>query len=253
MRIGIAGGTGRMGNALINAVVEHPGCTLSAVSVRPGKDAASLQLPPGTLLTDQPEALFAASDAVIDFTAPAASLTHARLAAQHKKILVLGTTGFTDAEKQTLKAAAAHTPIVWSSNMSLGVNTLLALVEKATAVLGNDYEIAITETHHVHKKDSPSGTALMLGEAVATARGKTLAELRALHEAGKKGGIGITSKREGEVVGVHTVTFTGAGESVALTHEASSRDIYATGAVKAALWAKSKKPGLYSLKDVLGL
>jgi 4-hydroxy-tetrahydrodipicolinate reductase len=234
MKIAIAGSTGRMGQALLKALAAS-----SHTRVAEGaRDAA---------------ALFKDADAVIDFTSPAHTLALA--AAAGNKIHVIGTTGLSDAEQEKIRAAAKTARIVQSANFSLGVNALEAMVEKTAALLDEDYHIEIDEMHHAKKKDAPSGTALMLGRAAAKGRGLDFSKARRDSAEGerKRGSIGISARRGGDVVGVHTVTFAGPGENLELTHRAFSRDIYALGALKAAEWAKGRKPGLYSLRDVLGL
>ena len=216
---------------------------LGALGVVAGADAA---------------ALVAALDAIIDFTVPAATVRHAELAAASGKVLVIGTTGIDAAQARAIEAAARHAPIVWSANMSLGVNLLLGLVEQVAARLGPDYDIEIQEMHHRMKIDAPSGTALALGHAAAAGRGVPLDEVwvksRDGHTGARTGGtIGFATLRGGDVVGDHTVMFAGLGERLELTHKAADRRIYARGAVRAALWAKGRAPGLYGMKDVLGL
>ncbi|MGH7005219.1 MAG: 4-hydroxy-tetrahydrodipicolinate reductase, partial [Alphaproteobacteria bacterium] len=256
-RIGIVGAAGRMGRMLIEEVSATPGAVLAAACERPdhdsiGQDAGALaglkRL--GVAIAPKPEAVFAASDVVIDFTAPKVTAVHAALAAKHKAALVIGTTGFEAAETAKVRAAARAVPIVWSPNMSLGVNVLTALTERVAKALGADYDIEILEMHHRHKVDAPSGTALGLGEAAAKGRGVKLATVAARGRDGitgarKPGAIGFAALRGGDVVGDHYVIYAGEGERIELVHKASSRRIYSRGAVRAALWLKGKKPGLY--------
>lgn len=258
MKIAIAGCTGRMGQTLIKAVLTDKNLQLAAASERPGFDenAVRAQVAAPTLaLTADPKALVAASDAVIDFTSPEATLAVAREAAAKGSILIVGTTGFSDAQQKELASLASHARIVQSGNFSLGVNVLEALVEKAASLLGEEYDIEIHEMHHKHKKDAPSGTALMLGRAAAKGRGVSLDDKKAIDRDGARnaGDIGFSVLRGGDVVGVHDVLLAGPGELITLSHQGFSREIYANGAIKAALWAKDKKPGLYSMRDVLGL
>ena len=265
MKIGIVGCAGRMGRMLMNAVLES-GCTLAGGTERPGSDAVGQDL--GTLLGRPPlgltvgsdaRALFAACDAVIDFTAPAATVSHAALAAETATVLVVGTTGLSRDDEAALTAAAARTPVVYAPNFSVGVNLLMALTERAAAVLGDDYDIEIVEMHHRHKVDAPSGTALGLGRAAARGRAVALDQVwcksRDGHTGARpKGEIGFATLRGGDVVGDHTVMFAAEGERVELTHKASSRAVFAKGAVRAARWAGNRaEPGLYSMRDVLGL
>ncbi|MGE5546574.1 MAG: 4-hydroxy-tetrahydrodipicolinate reductase [Solirubrobacterales bacterium] len=265
MRIGIVGCAGRMGRMLMNAVLEAEGCTLAGGTERPGADAVGRDvgelLGRGTLgatVESDAKRLFEQADAVIDFTAPAATVLHASLAAECRKVLVVGTTGLTDDDEAQLRAAADRTPIVYAPNFSVGVNLLMALVEQAAAVLASDYDIEIVEMHHRHKVDSPSGTALGLGRAAAKGRGipldKVWRKVRDGHTGARpRGEIGFATLRGGDVVGDHTVMFASEGERVELTHKASSRSVFAKGAVRAAQWAHGKPPGLYTMRDVLGL
>ncbi|MCA1907360.1 MAG: 4-hydroxy-tetrahydrodipicolinate reductase [Magnetospirillum sp.] len=265
MKIGIVGCAGRMGRMLMNAVMDAEGCQLSGGTERPGSSLVGVDVgdllgrgPVQAFVGENPSALFAASDAVIDFTAPAATLSHAALAADMGKILVVGTTGLSKADEAKLAEAAKQTTIVYAPNFSVGVNLLMALTEKAAAILGDDYDLEIVEMHHRHKVDSPSGTALGLGRSAAKGRGVALDSVwcksRDGHTGARpRGEIGFATLRGGDVVGDHTVMFAADGERVELTHKASSRAVFAKGAVRAALWAKGQGPGLYSMRDVLGL
>lgn len=264
-RIGVVGCAGRMGQMLIREIVGSKGCafaggTEAAGSPMLGRDAGevagvgSLQAKIGS----DAAALFASADAVIDFTAPKATLAHARLAAEAGKVLVIGTTGLTAEDAAAIAESARKTAIVRSPNMSLAVNLLEALTERVAASLGPDYDIEIFEIHHKHKVDAPSGTALLFGEAAARGRKVKLKDVAVRSRDGhtgprQEGTIGFTAARGGSEVGDHVVMFCGEGERVELTHKATGRHIYARGAVRAALWAKGRAPGLYSMKDVLGL
>jgi 4-hydroxy-tetrahydrodipicolinate reductase len=265
MRLVVVGAAGRMGRALVRAVCEADGARLTAAIERPGseflgQDAGDLA-GVGTLdipVTDDALTAFAASDGVLDFTAPAASLTFAELAAQARIVHVIGTTGWAEGEETPLHAAARHARIVKSGNMSLGVNLLAALVKKAAQALDADFDIEVLEMHHKHKVDAPSGTALLLGEAAAGGRGIDLADHSVRSRDGitgarKAGDIGFATLRGGSVIGEHSVIFAGEGERIELTHRAEDRQLFARGAVKAALWGFDKKPGFYSMADVLGL
>ncbi|MEI9987738.1 MAG: 4-hydroxy-tetrahydrodipicolinate reductase [Aliidongia sp.] len=262
--IGIAGCGGRMGRALIAEVAGTDGVRLAGATARNaalhGQDAGDYaglgHL--GVAIGADPEALFAASDVVIDFTAPEATLRHAEIAGRLGKALVIGTTGISPGEAESIAAAAARAPIVWAPNMSLGVNLLLGLVEQVARTLGPEYDIEILEMHHRLKRDAPSGTALGLGEAAARGRGVMLREAAVRSRDGQigarpEGTIGFATLRGGDVVGDHTVMFAGPGERLELTHKAADRRIYARGALRAALWAVGQPPGLYGMKDVLGL
>jgi 4-hydroxy-tetrahydrodipicolinate reductase len=212
----------------------------------------------GVRVTADPLELFTRSEGVIDFTAPAATVEHAGLAAQARIVHVIGTTGLAPHDEDAIVAAARHAVIIKSGNMSLGVNLLAALVRKAAEVLGPDYDIEIVEMHHRMKVDAPSGTALMLGRAAADGRHIGLDEHSVRARDGhtgvrKRGDIGFAALRGGDVIGDHSVVFAGPSERIELTHRASDRQLFAHGAIQAALWGKGKPPGLYSMQDVLGL
>jgi 4-hydroxy-tetrahydrodipicolinate reductase len=209
-------------------------------------------------VTDDPLELFTRVEGVLDFTTPRASVDYAALAAQARIVHVIGTTGFTPEHEAKIAAAARHATIVKAGNMSLGVNLLVALAERVARALDEDFDIEVLEMHHRHKVDAPSGTALMLGEAAARGRGIDLASrsvrVRDGHTGARApGDIGFATLRGGSVVGEHTVMFATEGERIELTHKAADRAIFARGAVKAALWARGREPGLYSMRDVLGL
>jgi 4-hydroxy-tetrahydrodipicolinate reductase len=265
LRVVIVGAGGRMGQALTRAVRAESRMRLVGALDRPeadaqGQDAGLLAGAgaSGVLVGADPLPVFAACDVVLDFTAPEATLFYAELAAQARIVHVIGTTGLTPAHEERLKAAARHCRIVRSGNMSLGVNLIAGLVRRAAAMLGPDYDIEIVEMHHRHKVDAPSGTALLLGRAAAQGRGIDLTEHAVRSRDGHTGprpdgAIGFASLRGGSVVGDHTVILAADGERVEFTHRAESRDIFARGALRAALWAFDKKPGLYDMADVLGL
>lgn len=250
MKIGITGCKGRVGSLLVQEILSGnwKGLELAGGSVLKGENKDATYF-----VTDEAEELFKKSDAVIDFTVPAATRAHIELAAAHKKALIIGTTGLSSEDEDAIKDAAKKTAIVYSANMSLGVNLLLALVEQAAAKLGPEWDIEIFEAHHKHKVDSPSGTALALGKAASKGRGE--APFAAIDRAGKRksGEIGYAVTRGGDVVGEHTVYFYGEGERIELSHIATNRALFARGALRAAQWLEGKKPGLYSLKDVLSL
>jgi 4-hydroxy-tetrahydrodipicolinate reductase len=265
MRVVVVGAGGRMGQALVRAVLGESRMQLSGALERPdsaaqGQDAGLLAGAgaSGVLVSADPLPLFAQTDAVLDFTAPEATLAFAELSAQARIVHVIGTTGIAPEGDERLKAAARHCRIVRSGNMSLGVNLLAGLVRRAAAILGPDYDIEIVEMHHRHKVDAPSGTALLLGRAAAQGRAIELDtnSLRGRdgHTGPRPGGaLGFASLRGGSVVGDHTVILAGEGERLEFTHRAESRDVFARGALRAALWAFDKKPGLYDMSDVLGL
>lgn len=265
MRLAVVGAGGRMGKALAQAVCATPGVRLSGGVERAGSPALGLDL--GELIgvghldlavTDDPLSVFANTDGVLDFTAPQASLEFAELAAQARIVHVIGTTGWAESQDEPLLAAARHARIVKSGNMSLGVNLLASLVKKAAAALDTDFDIEVLEMHHRHKVDAPSGTALLLGEAAAQGRAINLEEKSVRVRDGitgerEEGTIGFATLRGGSVIGEHSVIFAANGERIELSHKAEDRSLFANGAVKAALWAFDKKPGLYSMADVLGL
>lgn len=264
-RIGIVGCAGRMGQMLLREVLAAKDCELAGATERPGSDAVGRDVAgllggpeTGVVVSDDPQRLFQSADAVIDFTAPEATVRHAALAADARCAHVIGTTGLTAEQEKRLQDAAARTAIVFAANMSLGVNLLLDLVERVAKALDPAWDIEIVEMHHRHKVDAPSGTALALGKAAARGRQVELdavaQRVRDGHTGPRKAGdIGFATLRGGDVVGEHTVIFAGEGERIELTHKAGSRTIFARGAVQAARWAHGKPPGLYSMFDVLGL
>jgi 4-hydroxy-tetrahydrodipicolinate reductase len=214
--------------------------------------------PLGITASDNYLDLLAKADAVIDFTAPEASVELAAAAAQARIVHIIGTTGFDAAQEDAIAAAGRHATIVKSGNMSLGVNLLAVLVAQAARALGDDWDIEIFDMHHRHKVDAPSGTALLLGEAAAGGRQIALSDKMqsgrdGMTGARQAGAIGFSALRGGSVVGDHEVIFAGDGEQIRLTHRAENRDIFARGALKAAQWAAGQKPGVYSMQDVLGL
>ena len=265
MRLVVAGAAGRMGRTLVQTVTAMEGVTVSGALEREGsphlgQDAGGLAgvAPLGIPVTDDPLKLIAEADGILDFTTPASTVALAELAAQARIPHVIGTTGLSDDDEAKLHAAAHHAPIVRSGNMSLGVNLLAALVRRAARALGADFDIEIVEMHHRHKVDAPSGTALLLGQAAAEGRGIDLKAQAVYAREGHTGArpagaIGFQSLRGGSVVGEHVVILAGEGERVELAHRAESRVIFARGAVRAALWARGRRPGLYSMADVLGL
>lgn len=265
MKIGIVGCAGRMGKMLMTAVLDTPGCTLVGGTERAGGDAVGRDVGEllgraavGVQVVDDARALFDVADAVIDFTAPAATVQHAGFAAETGTVLIVGTTGLSGEDEAALRAAGDRTPIVYAPNFSVGVNLLMALTERAAAILGDDYDLEIVEMHHRRKVDAPSGTALGLGRSAAKGRGVALEQVWCKARDGhtgarRKGEIGFATLRGGDVIGDHTVMFAAEEERVELTHKASSRAVFAKGAVRAALWAKGQPAGLYSMRDVLGL
>lgn len=261
----ITGASGRMGQMLIQTVTASDAATLVGAVERTGHDWVGQDVgtamggqPLGVSVTDDPLEAFAKAQAVIDFTAPKATLEFAALAAQARAVHVIGTTGMSADEIAALEPASRHAVIVRAGNMSLGVNLLTKLTERVAAALDEDFDIEVIEAHHHHKVDAPSGTALMLGEAAAEGRG---VELDAVSDRGrdgitgarKRGDIGFTAIRGGDIVGEHDVLFAAPGERIVLRHVATDRSIFARGALKAALWGQDQKPGQYDMIDVLGL
>ncbi|EJW11187.1 Dihydrodipicolinate reductase [Rhodovulum sp. PH10] len=265
VRLIVTGAGGRMGRTLVKAIADAPGVVLAGAVDSPasgmiGRDAGELAGlgPNGVLVAADIAPLLENADGILDFTAPAASVAFAKLAADKKLVHVIGTTGFSAADEEAIAAAAKATPIVKSGNMSLGVNLLAALTKRVAAALDAEFDIEILEMHHNKKVDAPSGTALLLGQAAADGRGVDLAQTadrgRDGHTGARRpGDIGFASLRGGTVVGDHFVVFAGPAERIELVHRAEDRMIYARGAVKAAQWAKGRAPNLYSMADVLGL
>ncbi|MGH1398126.1 MAG: 4-hydroxy-tetrahydrodipicolinate reductase [Alphaproteobacteria bacterium] len=253
-KIGIVGYTGRVGQILIN---ELQSGAWSGLELAGGAAPDASEAPYFT--TQTPEELFERSDAIIDFTRPEATIEHAKIAARTNTTLIVGTTGLTTDDEEILHEAAKSTTILYAANMSVGVNMLLALVEQAAARLGpEDWDIEIFESHHKHKVDAPSGTALAIGKAAAAGR-------KVDHETAKvtardgitgereQGTIGYSVARGGDVVGEHTAYFYSQGERIELTHFATNRALFARGALRAAKWTAGKPAGLYSMRDVLDL
>lgn len=263
-RIAVVGAAGRMGKTLIEAVQQSP-ADLTAAIDRPdssliGADAGELAAlgKLGVVLSGDLAAQLDAFDVLIDFTHPGVTLQNLSLCRQAGKSMVIGTTGFSADEKQMLSEAARDIPIVFAANFSVGVNLCLKLLDTAARVLGDDVDIEIIEAHHRHKVDAPSGTALRMGEVVAQALGRDLAEVAVYGREGQTGArerqtIGFATVRAGDVVGDHTVLFAADGERVEITHKASSRMTFAKGAVRAALWLEDRGAGLYDMQDVLEL
>ncbi|ASY64962.1 4-hydroxy-tetrahydrodipicolinate reductase [Sinorhizobium sojae CCBAU 05684] len=266
MKLVVVGAGGRMGQTLIRTVHGMDGVRLHAAVERPGspfigRDAGELAGlgAVGIPVTNEPLAAFLHADGVLDFTAPAGTVEFAGLAAQARIVHVIGTTGCSADDEAKIRAAARHARIVKSGNMSLGVNLMGVLTEKAARALAPaHWDIEILEMHHKHKVDAPSGTALLLGEAAAKGRGIDLKDhsvrVRDGHTGARpQGTIGFATLRGGSVIGEHSVMLAGEGEMVTLSHSATDRSIFARGAVTAALWARDQKPGFYCMLDVLGL
>lgn len=264
-RIAVAGASGRMGRILIEAVQSNESAVLTAATERPGSsligaDAGELA-GVGALnvsISDSLDKVINDFDVLIDFTAPAASLAHAEICAANNKAMIVGTTGFSDAEKTAFNSSLEKIPAVVASNYSTGVNLCFKLLDIAARVIGEDSDIEVYEAHHRHKVDAPSGTALSMGEVIADALGRDLNKVAVYGREGQTGArdkdaIGFATVRGGDVVGDHTVSFLADGERVEITHKASSRMSFARGAVRAAVWLASQDVGLYDMQDVLGL
>lgn len=269
MKLAVMGATGRMGLTLIRHILDSDDLELAGATEAPGHKAVGEDLGRlvgrdaiGVSVTDDPLELVTHTEGVIDFTVPKASLAMSTLTAQARIVHVIGTTGFTPAEEETLETASLHATFIKSGNMSLGVNLLAALTERAAASLGDDWDIEVLEMHHRHKVDAPSGTALLLGQAAADGRHVNFEEKRVAGRDGitgarRPGDIGFAVLRGGSVVGEHSVILASDNERIELVHIAQDRSIFAKGALAAARWGyndgKGRGPGLFSMKDVLGL
>ena len=265
-RIAILGAAGRMGLMLAQATLQTDGAELGAAIVRPGSSLIGADVGEligagkcGVAVTDSLDKVIDAIDVVIDFTTPALTEQAVALCKAHGKAIVIGTTGLDDAQEKTLGEQAKAVPVVYAANMSTGVNLSLNLLATAARALADaGYDIEVIEAHHRHKVDAPSGTALMMGRAVAEACGRDLRTQGVFSREGRCGPrtddeIGFSVIRAGDIVGEHTVMFATEGERIEITHKASSRMTFANGAVRAALWVAQAQPGLYDMQDVLGL
>jgi 4-hydroxy-tetrahydrodipicolinate reductase len=264
MKIAIAGASGRMGRMLIEAVLNDPDITLAGALDRQGAptlgvDAgASFGKKTGVVLTDDIDGVLAGADCLIDFTRPEGTMAHVEAALRHGTKLVIGTTGLDAEQKRVLAEAGEKVGIVFAANMSVGVNVTLKLLEFAARYFAQGYDIEIIEAHHRHKVDAPSGTALMMGEAVAGALGRKLEDCAVYGRHGVTGErdpstIGFSAIRGGDIVGDHTVLFAGTGERIEITHKSASRVSYAQGALRAARFLAGRGTGFYDMQDVLGL
>jgi len=252
MKIAIAGAGGRMGRTLIEAVLADRGLSLAAAFDVPGSPAVGQEV--GNIRIASDPKASAAADVLIDFTRPEGTLEHLR----HAKAMVIGTTGFSPAQKKTIEEAAKRMPIAMAANFAVGVNAAYKLAETAARILGDGYDVEIIEAHHRHKVDAPSGTALRLGEVVAKALNRKLSDVARHGRAGETGErpekqIGFHAVRGGDIVGEHTVMFAGQGERLEVTVRSQSRMTYAAGALRAARFLQNRAPGLYDMADVLGL
>lgn len=264
LKIGILGGGGRMGQMNIRQVAMTDGCVVGGATARPGSAAVGQDAGElagigalGVQVTDDAAEMIAGVDVVIDFTLPDVSVEAARLAAQAGAAIVAGTTGLSPDQEEEITKAARHVPVIRAANTSVGVTLLAALAEQAARMLGIDYDIEVLEMHHRHKIDAPSGTALALGEALAKGRGVNLSDVKQAVRDGhtgarRAGDIGFATLRGGDVAGEHEIIFAADGERMTLGHKASSRQVFAVGAVRAALWTRAQSPGLYNMRNVLG-
>jgi 4-hydroxy-tetrahydrodipicolinate reductase len=265
MRLIVAGVGGRMGRTLVRAIDATPGVAMTGALGTPGspllgKDAGVIAGLPanGIMVSADLRGLSADADGIIDFTVPAATIANVEIASERGMVHVIGTTGLSASDDAAIKRAASRATVVKAASMSLGVNLLASLVRRVARSLDEDFDIEIVETHHKAKIDAPSGTALMFGEAAAAGRRIDLAQRSSRGRDGitgprNSGDIGFAVLRGGTAIGDHTVVFAGPHERIELTHRAEDRSLYASGAVKAALWAREQRPGLYSMADVLGL
>jgi 4-hydroxy-tetrahydrodipicolinate reductase len=263
-RVAVAGASGRMGRELVSGLIDGvDGLELSAATVRPesqwvGRDAGELDAGKSIGVTISADLNPNDFDLLIDFTNPTLSKNHCDQCREHQKPLVIGTTGFDSSQLRTVEQAANEIPIVLAPNMSIGVNILFHLLAQVTQAIGEQADIEITETHHRNKLDAPSGTALRMGEVIADSLGANLNQVavysrQGMGEPRKPGTIGFTSLRAGDVIGDHTALFATEGERLEISHKASSRQIYAQGAFRAAIWVSRQPAGLYSMQNVLGL
>jgi len=253
----VCGISGRMGSHIADIIRNSKGLQLAGATEAPGSFAVGTTLPEGHMVVDDLSKCIERGDVVIDFTSPEGTLKNAAIASENGKAMVVGTTGFSEAQKADLKGLLGKIPSVWAPNMSIEVNVLLKVAHETAKYLGNGYDIELVEAHHRHKMDAPSGTALALGESVASAKGWDFNKVACYHREGQTGErpekqIGMQTLRGGDIVGEHRVLFAGTGEVVELTHRATSRDNFAGGAVTAAAWVVGKGPGIYSMADVLG-
>lgn len=250
VRIALLGASGRMGQSVLQAAAEHPGVAITAALVRPGSETLGWESH-GLRYSGDLAAALGGADVLLDFSQPAGTAAALEACLKAKKPLVTGVTALDADLKARLAAAGRHIPVLASPNMSLGVALLTRMAEQAARVLGQDFDVEIQETHHKHKKDAPSGTALALGQAVAAARGQPAPDGGSRSGLRQAGSIGFAVTRAGDIVGDHTVLFAGAGERLELTHRAQSRATFAQGALDAARWIVGKPAGVYSLADLL--
>jgi len=264
LKIAIVGANGRMGRMLIESILKDGELSLVAAmdqagTAAIGKDAGELVgMPSGVMVTSDLEAGIAKADCLIDFTRPEGTLEHLQICRRHQTAIVIGTTGFDEQGKQKIRDAASEIPVVFAPNMSVGVNVVFKLLDTASRILAEGYDIEIVEAHHRHKIDAPSGTALRMGEVVAQALGRDLKSCAVYGREGVTGErdpstIGFATVRGGDIVGDHTVMYCGTGERVEISHKAGSRMPYALGSLRAARFLAAHTSGLFDMQDVLGL
>lgn len=265
IKVAVTGVAGRMGGRILSLLRQEDGIEIVGATEKKGhpdlgKDAGTVIGVGGLnlLVSDSIERAACDASAIIDFTGPGATLEHARYASKNGKAMVIGTTGLGQDERSKIEELARSFPCVLSPNMSIGVNVMFEISKRIAAHLGDGFDVEIIEAHHRHKVDSPSGTAIRLGEEIAEALGRDFQKVARFERYGqigdrKKDEIGIQAVRGGDVVGEHTVAFFGTGERIELTHKASSRDNFAMGAIRAMKWVVDKPPGIYTMKDVLGI
>lgn len=265
IKIAVCGAAGRMGQRIINSVIETEGVQLSGALERPGHPLAGQDVGQvagcgtlGIVISDDINAVVAGCDVLIDFTTPKVSLKNLEVCGLNGKAIVIGSTGFTAEERTLAQELAKDVPVVLAPNMSVGVNVCFKILKDVARTLGNDFDVEIVELHHNKKKDSPSGTAVRMGEVVAEALGRDYSKVANYHREGicgerTKTEIGMQTVRGGDIVGEHTVYFIGMGERIEISHRAMTRDMFSRGSVRAAQWVVSQQPGLYDMQDVLGL
>ncbi len=266
LKVAVSGASGKMGKEILSSMAHFEGrATISGAlestrSQHVGKDVCSIVSCPaeGINISSDVSEVLQRSDVLIEFTSPEATIEHLEAATKQKKPMVIGTTGLTESQTKRLEEASKTIPIVFAPNMSVGVNILFKIIKEVTAIIGDDFDIEITEAHHHRKKDAPSGTAKKMAEIISETLGRKLDEVgvygrKGMVGARKKEEIGIHALRAGDIVGDHTALFAGPGERIEITHRAHSRATFAIGSIKAALFIAKKEPGLYSMKEVLGL
>lgn len=261
----VSGALGRMGTRIITLGLQEGGLRLSGALERKGHDAIGKDIglligagETGVRLTDNPVEAFSDANVIIEFTSPSVTIEHLKIVVEMNKSMVIGTTGFSKEELQTVRDLVQKIPCVMAPNMSVGINLLLKVLRDIARVIGEEYDIEIIEAHHRLKKDAPSGTAMKMAQVIADTLGRNLDDVAVYTRKGligerTKKEIGLQTIRAGDIVGEHTVIFGGIGERIEITHRASSRDTFAKGALRAARWIVGKSPGLYDMQDVLGL